>query len=123
MSEETAAAAAPKNIDDLKEMAVFLCELGNAIDQSAADGKMSISDALYFVKAALSAPKAFIGISNIKEEYLDLNDAEKVELNKLIADTLELAEDKIEGVVESVLKVAFELNGAINLIIAKKAAS
>lgn len=104
-----------KRIQEISELAEFVCDLGSATAKSLEDGKLSLSDSLYFVKSALAAPKAFIGISQVADEYLDLDEAEKAELKKVIAEHLELPEGEknVEAIAENILNMAVELSSAV----------
>lgn len=111
-----------KSIKELSEFGIFLCDLGNGISKSLEDGKISFSDAVYLMKAAMSAPSAFIGIGQIDEEYFDLDEEEKAELGAILAERLDLPQEGIEKVVEGVIRVALEFNGAVASILKAKEA-
>lgn len=106
---------------ELGELAEFLCALGTAIDKSTKDG-FTWSDSLNFTQAIVLAPSAFIGISNVDEEYFDLTDTEKAELKALISAKLALSNEQVSTIVESVVNVALELNGVLKAILVAKAA-
>ena len=111
-----------KGIENLKELATFVCEMGNGSGKALEDGKLTIADAVHFAKAGVSAPAAFIGIGQVDNEYFDLDEAEKAELNAHIAQKLDLPQDNIETITESILKGIIELSGAMKQILqAKKA--
>lgn len=111
-----------KDIKELKELLEFVCELGNASGKSLEDGKISFSDALHFSKAAMVSPAAFIGIGQVADEYFDLDDAERAELNAFAAEKLDLPQDGIESIVENVIQAALQLSGALKQILEKKKA-
>lgn len=111
-----------KGIKELSELAEFVCELGNGLGKSLEDGKISLADALHFTKAALAAPKAFMGIGQVSEEYFDMSDAEQAELKALVAAKLDLPQEGVETIVENIINAAVELNLALAAIIQKKKA-
>lgn len=109
-----------KGIKELSELAEFVCELGNAMGKALEDGKLSLGDALLFVKAALAAPKALIGISEVEAEFFDLDASEKQILHDLVMAKLDLPQETAEGIVESVINVAIEMSDALKAIVEAK---
>lgn len=109
---------------ELTELAEFLCELGNGIGNSLVDGKISIQDAANFARAAVTAPAALMGITQVSEEYFNLDVEAKNQLKAFIASKLALpaSQENIAAIAENVISVAVELNTVLKSILNVKAA-
>lgn len=109
---------------ELTELAEFLCELGNGIGNTLVDGKVTIQDAANFARAAVTAPAAFMGITQVSEEYFNLDAEAKNQLKAFIATKLALpaSQENIAAIAENVISVAIELNTVLKSIIGVKTA-
>ena len=107
-------------IENLKKLVVFLAVLGNAADASTKNG-LGLDDVAHFMPVFLKAPGAFDGIDAAKLELKDLDNAEIAELNQAVAETLNLADDKVESIVEKSLSAAVSIYGIVQEVKALKA--
>ena len=69
----------------------------------------------------LKAPGAFNGIDEAKLELKDLDQAEIAELNQVVAQTLDLADDQVEAIIEKSLSAIVNIYGIVQEIKALKA--
>jgi len=113
-----------KGIQNLKELADFVLGIGNGVSASLADGKMGLTDLLHFQGAVFTALPAFQGIDQVDEEFFDLSETEKAELNAYVASKLQLAPGhaKVEQIVESVLTIVVEFKALIAQLVGAKQA-
>lgn len=109
--------------ENLSELAVFCCNVGNAVDKSLSDKKISFTDSINFTAAVMSAPAAFMSISQVDKEYFDLDDAEKTELKTLVAEKLDLAADQVESIVEGIINMAIQWNSLVASMLKVKQAA
>ena len=96
-----AVAVEKKGVKDLSEAIVFAITLGEAVELGLQDGKLGLEDLGLLVVPFTKAPDAVEGISNIKDEIMDLDAAERGVLNQMIKDELDLADDKLEAKIEA----------------------
>lgn len=102
-------------IDAIKDVAKFCVELGeNVQDKLADDGKIRFMEYVGLVVDAF--PDAFRIIKNgeqLKNEWLDFSDAEKVEVNQYVKEELNLDSDVLELKIEK----GFEMLMAVDSFI------
>ena len=104
------------NINETKDVVIFLCKVSNAANESFADdGKITVSDLFKFSGAAIALFPAISGISAVPAELADLDPIEKDELIALVKEELNL-DANVEAVVEKALLIAAEIKGLIDLI-------
>ena len=97
-------------IQETKEVVVFLAKLASAADAATRNG-LGFDDIGLFITPLMDAPKALEGLDQAKMELADMDDAEVAELNKAVAEALDLADDKVEALVEKGLTCATMLYG------------
>lgn len=105
-------------IENLKKTLIAAINLAERIDKNYADdGKISFIEVLGIGAASFGDILRVIkNGSEIKKEFLDLDDNEKAELIQLVKDELDLNNDKVEGIVEKALEFLVSLEGLINSI-------
>jgi hypothetical protein len=100
-------------INETKDVVLAAVALGNAVSKSLEDGKIGISDVGSFVGAVTALPAALAGIGQVKAELADLDDAEKAELLAAVKSHFDIADDKVEAIVEDSLKLVVALHGFV----------
>ena len=94
-------------IKETKELVAFGINLGEALDKSLSDGSFTFEDLTHFFAAFSSAGIALEDIGKVPKEIADLDTAEMVELNQYVADEFDIANDKLEAVIEKSLSAVF----------------
>lgn len=102
-----------------KELAVFIAELANGVEKSQRDDKISWTDALNFLNAAMVAPAAFNGIKDVDNEFISWTPEEKAEVVTVFIDRLKFENNVSEVEVEAVFSSAIELAKAVDNLIKK----
>jgi len=110
------------DIKETKELAIFVCRLGNAVDASLADGKIGLTDATNLLGPFMAAGPAFAGIDKLPSELSDMDPLEAQELKACIAAELDLRNDGTEVVIEQVAELTLQLAAAILAMKKAKAA-
>lgn len=95
-------------IKDLKEIVIFFCRFGNAVDASLEDGKVSITDATNFYKPLKAIPDAYDGASNAFVQFKDMDAVEKKELVDTVVLELDLTFDVVEEIIEEIISSALD---------------
>lgn len=101
---------------EVKELLVFIARLGNSIDKTLADGKVTITDASYLFDPLFSAKAAFEGIDAIDDELADLDDFEAQELVNVVKQELDLVDANTEELTEEGLALAINIVRFVNKI-------
>jgi len=104
------------DIKEVKELVVFAARLGNSIDKSISDGKVSVTDIQYLFDPLFVAGQAFNGFAEIPAELADLDDQEAAELVAVIENELDIANDVAEGLAEDGLALAIAIVQFVNKI-------
>lgn len=82
-------------IKELKEVIAFGMAVGSgAVIAINDDGKITLGDATAFTPAVIALPAALEGITEIPVEIADLDEAEFIELQTFILETLPAVGDK-----------------------------
>ena len=97
------------DIQNIKELLLFVCRLVNAIDKTLEDGKFKFTELVNFIGAAQAIPAAVADIKEIPAEFKDLTDEEKAELVQYVKDEFDILGDEVEEFVEEAFKVALDL--------------
>ena len=88
-------------IENLKNTALFLINLGEGLENKLEDGKLSIFEALQLAgKSSKEAIEVFRSGKEIAAEFKDLDDKERGELIELVKSELDLEKDNIEKTIE-----------------------
>lgn len=111
-----------QNINELKDLASFVCAVGDAVGKSMADGKVDASDLANLVPAILAAPKAFMGLGMVADEYFNLDEAAKAELFTLVQTQLDIPQKSVESIVEMIIKIALDFNTVVAAVVNTKKA-
>lgn len=101
---------------DTKDLLVFVARLGNSIDKTLSDGKVTLTDAGYLFDPLFSAKAAFEGLANIDDELADLDSEEATNLVSIFADELELSNDEAEDLSEEGIALAISIVNFVNKI-------
>lgn len=107
-------------IENLKKVVVFLALLGSAIDKSTQNG-LGVDDIGNLINPLLKAPDAFAALDQAKIEAKDIDAAELQEIQKTIADALELVDKDLEKVAEKALSTLVDIYGIVQEIKALRA--
>jgi prolipoprotein diacylglyceryltransferase len=91
---------------DIKEVAIFICKLVNAIMESLKDGKINVLDATNFIAPLMALGEALGGIGNVITEINAMTEETKKELIIAVNAELNLDETKIEPLISEVLNLA-----------------
>lgn len=99
--------------EQAKKVLKFAVALGEAVDKSLVDNKVTVIDALNFFEPLQLAAPAFENFDQLKLEIESLDEAGKAELVQFCKDELKLADEKAEHAIEAGL----ELVGSIYLFV------
>jgi len=92
-------------IENLKVVGGYVCDLANDVIASAADGKISWSDAPRFLDNMFGVPKLLKSVPMVDDEYIDLDPQEEAEFEAFIAEKLNLPDGAPKGIVKAVVKL------------------
>ena len=93
-------------IEHLKTVAKFGIDLGEKTASILEDGKVSAMEALGYLPVLLSVPGIIEHKDDIVNEFKDLSDAERTELNLYIQEDFDIADDDLEVKIEKSLAAA-----------------
>lgn len=93
-------------IDQLKIVAKFGIDLGEAFAAALADKKITLQEALGFLPTVMALPGILQAKDQIVAEFKDLDMAEREELNKYIQTEFDIANDQLENKIEKGLIAA-----------------
>lgn len=102
-------------ISELKDVVVLVASIIQSGAKALDDGKIDFSDIGYLMDIVQSAGPAFAGIEKVKAEFIDIDAQEKIELNQLVAEAIDLSDDMIETYIEKAFEVLFLVGDLINL--------
>ena len=97
------------DIQNIKELLLFVCRLVNAITKTLEDGKFKFTELVNFIGAAQAIPAAVDDIKEIPAEFKDLTEEEKAELVQYVSDEFDISNDETEAFIEDAFKVALDL--------------
>jgi len=105
-------------IENLKTAILAAIKLAEKIEKNYVDdGKISLSEALGIGASSFTDVLKVIRLgSQIKEEVLNLDVSEKIELIELIKKELDLQNDKVENIIEKALDFLLGLSDLIESI-------
>lgn len=108
---------AESKVKELKEMVSFGLSLGMAIDKSLADdGKISFADVGNLIAPIMKAPAAFMGADKALEELKNLDEEGKKEMNDFVKSEFDIADDKIEAIVEECIGIAMSAAKVVSMV-------
>lgn len=104
---------------NLLELTDFVLDIGNGIGKSLADGKIGLDDAFNFKDALFSMLPAIKGISQVDDDFFNLNEGEQEVYKAHVASKLQLdpSQHNIEEIAENVLDVIISFNGLIGKLV------
>lgn len=105
-------------VNEVKELLAFGLSAGELV-AGLADG-VGFDDVGKAIKAARLAKPAFKDAKLALEQYIAASPEEVVELEQFVVDNFDIADDKIEAVIETALKVVIQLHDLAGLIPMKK---
>lgn len=104
--------------DNLKKVLKLIFDTTKQIDTSGADG-WQWQDGLAFIPLALQVPDAVKALPAAKDEIGQITSDNKADLDKWFADNFDIANDRVEGLIEhaesiitSAIALAHELKAA-----------
>lgn len=103
-------------IKETKELLVFTSRLANAIDKTLADGKVTVTDAVYIFDPLSAAKDGIDGIGQVDNEIADLSEQEAVELVELFALELDLSNNLAESLAEEGLALGVAIVNFVNKV-------
>lgn len=105
-------------IENLKIAVVAVINLGEKIEKNLADdGKISLAEALSVGAGSFGDVIRLIKSGNaIKQEFIDLDDQERIELVDLVKEELDLNNDKVEIIIEKAVELLVNLEDLISTI-------
>lgn len=103
------------DVQNIKEVVLFLCRLTDGIVKSAPDGFSVWKDWGNFIDAGKALIPAIKDFRQIPKEYADMDEAERAEIVQMVKDEFDIPNDKIEVFVEKAFKVGLELADLVEL--------
>lgn len=105
-------------IESIKIAVIAAINLGEKIEKNLADdGKISLTEALGIGAGSFTdVVKVLKSGSQIKDEFLDLDDDERTELIDLVKSELDLDNDKVEVIIEEAIVFLLQLDRLISSI-------
>ena len=100
-------------IQETKDVVITLTSIANAASNALKDGKVSLLELPSFIVPLTKLPAAFSGISQVPNELNDLNEEEKADLIRFIAEELDV-DANAEAIVSLALSVAYEIKKLID---------
>ncbi len=100
-------------VQNLKEILDFSLSTGEVV-AGLQDG-VDLKDLAPALSAAKKAPAALKDAALAWDEYLDLDDAEALELENFVVTEFDIANDRVEEVIEKTFKFAIELHDLVSM--------
>lgn len=104
------------NTKETTELLRFSARLGNAVDKTIEDGKVTATDIQYLFDPLFAAGSAFAGFNLIDDEIADLDDTEATDLVNVIRDELDIHNNHVEELSEEGLALAIAIVRFVNKI-------
>jgi len=96
-------------IKETKELLKFIIDFGMAVDQAMADKKFDMSELGLLIAPLMQIGPAFTGIDKLGGELKDLDAAESADLVAYFSKELDLANDKVEVLIEQGLALGLQI--------------
>ena len=87
-------------IESIKDALGTVIKVGTTVEDALEDKKINFFEAISIAKNSIGLWGVVKDFSNIKEEFLDLDDDEKDELIEFFAEELDLENDAVEIIIE-----------------------
>lgn len=107
-------------IKNLKEVLAFVLSLSEAMYKSMADGRIGLTDMVYFLEAFRKLSDAVDDIHIAVKEMMDIDEAEKAELIAYAKEEFDIPNDMIEEYVEKGIALGIQLMTFISMFFQKK---
>ncbi len=107
-------------IENLKEAVLFGAQLGNGFEKALEDGKISFGEGFGLTLKMLKGFNVVEDREEILREFVDMDLAEKQELERFVADQLDLKNDHTEEIVEKSLTAVIGILDLIDTITSGK---
>jgi len=102
-------------IKETKELVKFGIDMAESFDKALGDGSFSLEDLSFFFNAFISASAAFENIGQVPTELKDLSAEEMAELKEYVNTEFDIANDKLEAVIEKAIAVVIGIYELISL--------
>jgi len=96
-------------IKETKELIKFITDLGEGFSLATEDSEWSIGDIYHFLPAAKSAFAGISGADDVVKELLDLDAAEREELQQYVIDEFDIDNEEAEAYVERATTLALDM--------------
>ena len=96
-------------IQETKDVVKLGIEIGEAFDRALDNGKLGIEDLSQFFGVFTSASAAFAGITKVPAEIKDLSAEEMEELKSFVETEFDIANDRLEEVIEKAIAAALRI--------------
>jgi hypothetical protein len=103
-------------VTNLKAVLGSILTLANKVDGVLQDGLQPLQDALALLPNVLDVVTAMKNGKAAWQEYNDLDDAEKADVEAFVQKTFNIAEDKVEAVVDSAFAVIFDVGELVEQV-------
>lgn len=100
-------------VQNIKEVFLFIADLGNAIGTSVVDG-WQVTDVANFIPAFTSLIPAITGVDQLDEEFLDMDSAEAQELFEALTGRFNIPQENYEEFFEDTIQLGLSLFGYVN---------
>lgn len=102
---------------NLKVLLAFILSLGELVASVTKGVSFSLVGKL--IEVARTAVPALAHASDALKEYANMTDSEAVDIEQYVVTEFDIEDDKVEGVIETALKVAVELHGLVKFLLPK----
>lgn len=100
-------------IQNVKEVFLFVADLGNAIGTSIVDG-WQVTDVANFIPAFTSLIPAITGVDQLDDEMLDMDSQEAQELYDALAGRFDIPQENYEQFFEDTIKLGLDMFRYVN---------
>lgn len=109
-----------KGIQEVKDVIVLIAAILNEIDKRKAKPLGKFRVVLIVMGLIPAIARALNGITQIPKEFMDLDDAERAELVKMVNETIEFGtSDQAEEIIDKSINVVIQLSAIVQVIVAK----
>ena len=103
-------------IVQLKKDFLVLAKLANAVDKALEDGKINVAEGVGLGFKALDLIGVVKNLKAAKEEIIDLTEEEITELTESFATEFDIANDKAEEIVETIIGLALSVLASLDVL-------
>ena len=105
---------------NVKDIVMVGLKLSMALDQAKADGKVDISDVGFLIPVGMAIPEAVADAQLALAELKNATPEARAQFNVEIANEYNIADDKVEAIVECSLEVLVSIGKLLGTIEAAK---